>query len=176
MKNNKEHSEKRKRWVKYYFDICETVSSKSKDPSTKVGAVIVGAHGQILSTGFNGFPIGVNDSIIDSKTSERYSDRVKKYLFISHAEENAITLAARSGTALYGSSLFVVPMRPCARCTRLIIQSGVKSVFVKETVSAETLERWKGELAVSNQMFLEAGVEMIILDDLLNIKESFVAK
>lgn len=167
----KSMAERQTKWIEYYFNICKTVSSKSKDPSTKVGAVIIGQHGQILSTGFNGFPIGVNDNLMnivdgEERQSERYINRELKYLFVSHAEENAIALAARSGTNLFGSTLFVTPIRPCARCARLIIQAGIKEVFALEETDEETLKRWELDIDVSQKMFNESGVNLITFKNL----------
>ena len=78
-------------WDDFFFDMCQVVSAKSKDPSTKVGAVIVNSGNSIISTGFNGFPIGIDDHV-----ESRY-ERPEKYLWTCHAEENAIAFAARNG-------------------------------------------------------------------------------
>jgi len=153
-------------WLDFFFDICETISKKSKDPSTKVGCVIVNSGNSIVSTGYNGFPIGVNDKIVDTsddtiKMSKRY-ERPEKYFWTAHAEENAIALAARNGVSLNGATLFVNRMRPCTRCTRLIIQSGIKKVYVMQDVSDETVNRWKEDNDIADIMMEEAGIEFII--------------
>ena len=61
-----------KEWIKYMFNICESVSKKSKDQSTKVGCVITNSVNSIISTGYNGFPIGVKDDINKSGIDKRY--------------------------------------------------------------------------------------------------------
>ena len=153
-------------WVHFFFDICETISKKSKDPSTKVGCVIVNSGNSIISTGYNGFPIGVNDKLIDIsndeiKTSKRY-ERPEKYAWTAHAEENAIAFAARNGVSLNGSTLYVNRMMPCTRCTRLIIQSGIKEVFVLENAPEETIKRWEEDNDIAFTMMEEAGVKIHI--------------
>lgn len=145
-------------WNTYFFDLCETVSKKSKDTSTKVGAVIVNSGHSIISTGYNGFPIGVNDSV-----STRY-ERPDKYYWTAHAEENAIAFAARNGVSLKGATLYVNRMRPCTRCTRLIIQAGITSVFVLQDVSEATIERWKEDNTIADAMMKEAGVTIKIFN------------
>ena len=77
-----------------FLSLATHISDWSKDPSTKVGCVVVGPDREIRSTGFNGFPRGIAD------TDERLSDRDLKYPLICHAEENAIMHAARIGLAL----------------------------------------------------------------------------
>ena len=115
------------KWNEFFFNLCDVISQKSKDNSTKVGCVIVNSGNSIISTGYNGFPIGVGDDL--EKNNKRY-ERPEKYSWTAHAEENAIAFAARNGTSLNGATLYVNRMRPCTRCTRLIIQSGIKKVYV----------------------------------------------
>lgn len=146
-------------WIQFFFDICNTISKKSKDPSTKVGCVIVNSGNSIISTGYNGFPIGVQDDIINNY--KRY-ERPEKYFWTSHAEENAIAFASRNGVSLNGATLYVNRMRPCTRCTRLIIQSGIKKVYVLQDVSDDTANRWKEDNDIADIMMKEAGVEIII--------------
>lgn len=169
---NYERVEKEYRWISFFFDLCDVISKKSKDNSTKVGCVIVNKGNSIISTGYNGFPIGVDDKPFDLelpdgevKLSKRY-ERPEKYLWTAHAEENAIALAARNGVSLDGSTLFVNRMRPCTRCTRLIIQSGIKKVYVLCDVPEETLSRWKEDNDIAGKMMKEAGVEIIVFDGL----------
>lgn len=157
-------------WTEFFFELCGVIAKKSKDPSTKVGCVIVNSGHSIVSTGYNGFPIGVNDDLIDTsdinspiKMSPRY-ERPQKYFWTAHAEENAIALAARNGVSLNGTILYVNRMMPCTRCTRLIIQSGIKKVYVLQDAPQETVDRWKEENDISEIMFDEAGVELVILE------------
>src|SRR5271157_1245793 len=83
-------------WDQYYLEICKVVSCRSKDPNTQIGCVIVGPNHEIRSTGYNSFPRGIRDDV-----PERLA-RPAKYLWIEHAERNAICNAARAGTATEG--------------------------------------------------------------------------
>ena len=143
-------------WNDYFFDLCDVISSKSKDPSTKVGAVIVNSGNSIISTGYNGFPIGVNDT-----EAKRY-ERPEKYTWTCHAEENAIAFAARNGISTNGATLYCNRLPCCARCTRLAIQAGIRRFVILCDVSDETLERWREENDIGNRMIEESGALMQI--------------
>jgi dCMP deaminase len=110
-------------WDRYFMDIASLVSTRSKDLSTRVGAIIVSER-TILSTGYNGFPRGVNDNRVD-----RF-ERPEKYLWTVHAEENAIFNAARIGSKVDGSSIYVTPLFPCGDCAKSIISAGIREVVV----------------------------------------------
>lgn len=143
------------RWKEYFSNIAELVSTKSKDRSTRVGAVIVGLDHEILSTGYNGFPRGVDDAV-DSR-----HDRPIKYFYTEHAERNAIFNAARHGTSLKGSTIYLnFSLYPCPDCARAIIQSGItKVVGVKGKTFTGKGDHWKESFKISKEMFDEAGVE-----------------
>ena len=114
-------------WDDYFFKLINIVASKSKDRSVKIGCVVIEpAPGYgVKSTGYNGFPIGVNDNI------DARHERPIKYLYTSHAEENAICNAARMGISLAGCVLYVQTY-PCPNCARMIIQSGIKEVVIQK--------------------------------------------
>jgi dCMP deaminase len=137
------------KWDIRFLELAKHISGWSKDPSTKVGCVVVGEDREIRSTGFNGFPRGISDD------SERLTDRSKKYPLICHAEENAIMHAARIGISLKGSTAFVT-WPPCSRCARSLIQAGVQEIVYPETDGIP--ERWLEDFNISNGMLLEAGV------------------
>ncbi len=137
-------------WDKYFIQLCEAIASKSKDPSTKVGAVIVGPDKEIRSTGWNGFPRGVNDDV------NRYADREIKYPMVCHAEANAICNAARVGTPLNGCTLYVKPLFVCNECAKLIIQVGIKEIVM---VKSEQLPIWQEKMIISQRMLEEAGIK-----------------
>jgi len=139
-------------WDRYFLNIVTIVASKSKDPATKVGCVIVGEDHQILSTGFNGFPRGVVDR------AGRYSHRPTKYQYIEHADRNAIYNAARTGIALKGSTMYL-PWHPCHECARAIIQSGIICVVIRGfPPSEEVINRWKESWNIASNMLSETGV------------------
>ena len=137
------------KWDLRFIDLAKHISEWSKDPSTKVGCVIVGEDREIRSTGFNGFPRGIDD------TSERLEDRNQKYPMICHAEENAIMHAARIGVSLKGTMAYVT-WPPCSRCTRSLIQAGVSEVVYPSNVQIP--DRWQSDFDIASEMMSEAGI------------------
>ena len=111
-------------WDDYFMGVALLAAERSKDPNTQVGACIVDNDNRILSTGYNGFPLGCSD---DEFPWEREGDTTEtKYPYVVHAELNAI-LNAR-GKTLSGSKLYVA-LFPCNECAKAIIQSGIKEVI-----------------------------------------------
>ena len=137
------------KWERRFIDLALHISGWSKDPSTKVGCVVVGEDREIRSTGFNGFPRGIDDSM------ERLEDRELKYPLICHAEENAIMHAARIGISLKDCTAYVT-WPPCTRCARSLIQAGVVEVVYPGDI--EIPDRWIEDFERSNSMMKEAGV------------------
>lgn len=142
------------KWHKRFLEIAQGVSAWSKDPSTKVGAVIVGNQNQIVSQGFNGFPRGVDDS------NERLVDRETKYKFVIHAEANAIYNAIHNGSKVEGSTIYVFGLPVCNECAKAIIQTGIKKVVY----CSEPNPLWEESSLLSKEMFAEVGVELIKID------------
>ena len=139
------------KWDNRFLELAKHISGWSKDPSAKVGCVVVGEDREIRSTGFNGFPRGINDD------ASRLTDRDKKYPLICHAEENAIMHAARIGISLKGSTAYVT-WPPCSRCARSLIQAGIEEIVYPETKAIP--ERWLEDFNTSNGMLLEAGIRV----------------
>ncbi len=137
----------------------------SKDPSTKVGAVITDPFDQtVVSLGFNGFARGVSDH------RESYLDRDKKYPRIIHAEMNAIMTAK---IPLRGMSIYTSSLSPCMRCASCIIQSGIKKVVFYDVIVPE---RWKAEMEESIDMMQNAGVTVYSLPTISVVKQEFIIK
>lgn len=137
-------------WDEYFLKIALVAATKSKDPSTKVGAVIVRPDRSIVSVGYNGFPRGIAD------TPERLNDREVKYSLVVHGEMNAI-LSARESLA--GYTLYTVPFMPCDRCFVHVIQAGIKRVvFTKATDDQNT--RWGPAFQRVINLAREANIEM----------------
>lgn len=134
-------------WDNWLLGLSEYISTASKDPSTKVGAVIVDADRRVVSVGYNGLPRGVEDS------NERLNNRDIKYKMIIHAERNAILFAQKS---LKDCTLYVYPMMPCASCASMVIQSGIKRVVAPISDNP----RWQQDIELSMQLFNEANVEV----------------
>ena len=152
MNNTVEASVDLRDWDTRFLDLAEHISKWSKDPSTKVGAVIVDSQRRIVSTGYNGFPVGVMDSY------DRLTDRDNKYEMIIHAEANAILFAHQH---MNGMTLYTTPFQPCSRCASLIIQSGISRVISYEI--EESKNRWVDSFKLAKELFDEAGVELLLL-------------
>ena len=125
-------------WHEYQLNMLGCVAQKSKDTSTKVGAIIVDHKNRTLSTGFNGFPIGVNDNILE--VPERF-ERPAKYKYTEHAERNAIYTAAGHGIPLEGGTIYI-DWYPCTDCARGIVQVGLKNVIVDGRDYKNKKKKW----------------------------------
>lgn len=135
-------------WDHRFLQLALHFGTWSKDPSTKLGCVIVGPDREIRSTGFNGFPRGVQDR------QERLQNRELKYLLICHAEENAILHAARIGVSLKGCTSYCL-WSPCSRCARSLINAGVSEVVYSDK---EVPERWQEDFNLGLEILHESGV------------------
>src|SRR5687768_18390563 len=136
-------------WDRRFLELARHIAQWSKDPSTKVGCVVVGPDREIRSTGFNGFPRGIQDSM------ERLHDRERKYPLVCHAEEYAIMHAARIGVALKGCVAYVT-WPPCTRCARSLIQAGIREIVYPADLVIP--ERWVDDFRISTDMLSEAGL------------------
>ena len=136
-------------WNRRFLALAEHIATWSKDPSTKVGAVIVDADRRIISTGYNGFPRDVED------LDQRLNNRDVKYEMIVHGEINAIVFANQN---LQGTTLYTWPFMPCSRCAGIVIQSGIRTVVAPYNDNP----RWQASFELTEQMFREAGVRLII--------------
>lgn len=142
------------KWDMRFLEIARLISTWSKDPSTKVGAVVFDRDNRVVSLGYNGFPKGVEDS------ESRYADRDTKYRMVVHAEMNAIMFAQRS---LAGCSIATYPFMPCSNCAASIIQSGISRV-VAPRLPAHLEQRWGDSCRLSAQMFSESGIGLALHD------------
>ena len=142
-------------WTDYFLNIAEQVKLKSKDLNTQIGAVIVGCDNEILSTGYNSFPRGLDDS------KEERQERPEKYFWFEHAERNAIYNAASVGTPLKGSTIYLTCGLPCMDCARGIINSGIKKVYCKRVCTTSNKNMWDEHQTRSIDMLSECGVEVI---------------
>lgn len=111
------------KWMQRFMDMAVHVSEWSKDPSRKIGAVIVDPNTrQILSLGYNGFPQGVEDDA-------RLDDKAAKRKLVVHAEMNAIYNAAKNGVNIEGAWMFVSGLPSCHDCAKGIKQTGISRVI-----------------------------------------------
>ena len=145
-------------WNEYFLGIAEQVKMKSKDQSTQIGAVIVGKDKEILSTGYNSFPRGLDDNLPERQ------EKPLKYFYFEHAERNAIYNAARVGIPLDGSTIYLTSGLPCSDCARAIINSGIKQVFCKSICTTKNKEKWVESQEISLLMLKECGVEVVFYE------------
>ena len=140
-------------WIEYFYNIAEEVKKKSKDKNTQIGAVIVGIDKEIVSTGYNSFPRGIDD-----ERAER-QEKPEKYFWFEHAERNAIYNAARIGVSTKGCTMYLTCGIPCADCARGIINAGISKIYVRKGGGAQS-QKWLDSGERSRQMFKEAGVQI----------------
>ena len=139
------------KWDNRFMQMAQMVSTWSKDPSSKIGAVAVNDEKRILATGYNGFPRGIAD------TEERLNNRDEKYPRIIHAEMNVLMNALYNGVSLKDSTIYVFGLPVCPDCTKSIIQAGIKRVVLPYPV--EVKGNWKQVWEEkSKPMLEEAGV------------------
>lgn len=132
-----------------YLELANVISQWSKDPSTKVGAVIVGSKGQIVSQGYNGFPRGFDDS------DERFYNREIKYKYIIHAEANALYNALYNGASVEGCTIYVHGLPVCSECAKAIVQSGIKKVVFDTLPKENWIESNKFALEILREGHVE---------------------
>jgi dCMP deaminase len=153
-------------WDTWFMGLVYDVAKKSKDPSTKIGAVIVRDNRPILF-GYNGIPRKVKD------LPERMV-RPVKYKWTEHGERNALYCGARFGIATENAIMYTQSI-PCADCARGIINCGISKIIVhKQTEDLFASHAvWTEELDIARIMLNEAGVEIVVFDEVLG-KWSFV--
>ena len=141
-------------WDEMFINTARLWANKSKDPSTRIGAVIAGPDNEVVSIGYNSFPRGIDDNV-----PER-SERPEKYFWFEHAERNAILQAARGSASLKGCRMFVSCWVPCTDCARAIIQVGITEVVMGQKVEDASRIKWIEAAKRSEQMLKEAGVKL----------------
>lgn len=146
--------EQRQSWDEFFLGLAKYMSTRSKDPSTKVGAVITFGK-NIVSVGFNGFPEKMEDR------PEWYEDRTEKLSRIIHAEKNAISRAKRD---LTGATMYVYPFVPCDRCFTHLLNEGITRYVAPIVTDPGHIERWGVSFDRVRQYAIDAGVELVEID------------
>ena len=138
------------KWDKRFVEISKVISKWSKDPSRQIGAIAV-RNRKILSTGYNGFPKGIED------TEARLRVREIKYQYVVHAEMNCIYNASWNGVSLDEADLFVYGLPVCHECAKAIIQVGIRRVI--GPYNPDWPKKWQESFDLTKQFFAEAGVK-----------------
>lgn len=141
-------------WTEYFMNMLGPISSRSKDPNTKVGCVIASSDNHVLSTGYNSFPRSINDNV------EERLERPEKYFWMEHGDRNAIYAIARR--TLIGSKMYLTGM-PCMDCARAIVQVGIVEVIIdaeRQEAWAKTTPKYGPDFERVKQLFSEAGIKL----------------
>ena len=150
-------------WDEFFLHKAYLTATKSKDPRTKYGAILVKDNHQIAE-GYNGIPSGVIDN-----SQRLHKDNKENY--IVHAEQNCCFMAARHGISIDGASLYCQGLS-CVNCTKALIQSGVKTVFYHkqwQDIVGKIERPWVKLLDISREMMLECNITIKKIDVVLNV-------
>lgn len=142
------------KWHQRFMLLAREVADWSKDPSTKVGCILV-RDKKVISTGYNGFPKNISDDL------NRLVDREQKYELTVHAEVNAVTTAALHGVSTEGATAYVT-FNPCSRCSAVLINAGITAIYVD--AAAEIPPRWLQNFILASRILKEAEVELHTID------------
>jgi dCMP deaminase len=168
-------------WHRRYIQMAGLVASWSKDPSTKVGCILVNPESQVVvSTGFNGMPRGIEEYNVveeaghhgrpfmqaDGLHKERWA-RPEKYQWVEHAERNAIYNAARFGQPTLGCIAYMNfdPSCICTSCARAMIQAGIVEIVGPDRPFPGKGEQWEDDLLLAQAMLVEAGIRYTRIED-----------
>lgn len=136
-------------WDQRFLELAKHVSNWSKDPSTKVGCVIVDERKTVLSLGYNGFPRGVED------TPTRLKTRETKLNMVQHAEANAIL---NYNGNLHGTTAYVTH-KPCSSCCGALIQAGITEIVSRPISEYLGLaERLQASYQATDAMLNDTGI------------------
>lgn len=174
-------------WDEVWMGLAIFISRKSKDPSTKLGVVLVTPRQDLVSVGWNGFPRDVREEALERVDvtglhdvvqtfadgallkgvldPERWEKRPEKYRWVEHAERNAVFNAARLGRSTMGTIAYInADPTPCSDCTRALIQAGVfKIVGLDKPFTGKGLGTGYHCGDIENTMLNEAGIQRVRL-------------
>jgi dCMP deaminase len=128
--------------VAYFMNMARSASMKSKDESTKVGAVIVDKQKRIISTGFNGMVAGCKESAL-------WEPREMKLSVVIHAEINAILYSHRN----LKDHVMYCTHAPCINCLKHSLQAGIQHIYYEDS---SIMKRTKFEDNVAVMRLIEA--------------------
>lgn len=125
------------------MEMAQTVSKLSKDPSTKIGSILIRPDNTVASVGYNGFPSNTLDE------QHHFTDKDFKYKYIIHGEENAILNCQDHSLKNY--SIFIYGLPPCTNCLSKIINCGISSIYYKVS-NESSYEKMKADWETSLQI------------------------
>ena len=135
-------------WDEYFMGVAILSSQRSKDPSTQVGACIASDENKVVTMGYNGMPIGINDDELPWSRNA-ISPFDNKYFYVCHAEFNAIL---NSNASVRGCRLYVT-LFPCNECAKALIQAGIKEVIYLEEKYPDSVQD-----RASKRLLMMAGI------------------
>lgn len=141
----KQHDTKRPTWDETYFEIADIIAKRSKDPRTKVGAVLV-KEKSVIGLGYNAEP---RHSVLEFNWHTE-----EKYKYVIHAEINAVSNASRLGINCVDADIYITHS-PCTNCINTLIQHGIKRIFYRKPYT---------DFEISKEIAKCAGIELIQID------------
>jgi dCMP deaminase len=142
-----------------FMTMAYLFAMRSPDTSTQVGCVVADDSHTVVSMGYNGWP----RNVAAFEPGDARFERPEKYLWMEHAERNAVYNACRMGTPLDKCTIYVT-MLPCADCARAIVQVGMKRVVYHEQgteLMKTSSSTWDESHQATLRMFAEAGIELV---------------
>lgn len=150
-------------WDEVFMRAVYNISWKSKDPKTKIGAILVRDNIPVVQC-FNGFPRKIKD------LQERYNDRDLKRRMVAHAEANTIFVSARLGKNTDDTICYTQGI-PCANCSIALIQGGISEIVVHSIwPNLNHSKEWVESIDLSKSMLQEAGVKIRFFDKILGLE------
>ena len=148
---------KRPDWDEYFMEMAMLTAKRSTCLRRQVGAVIVKDR-HIVATGYNGAPRGVahcdeKGGCLRQQMNVPSGERHELCRAL-HAEQNAIIQAAVQGNSIEGASIYVTN-QPCVICAKMIINAGIKKIYIKDSYPDKMAE----------EIIEEAGIEVIMLGE-----------
>src|SRR5208337_928966 len=143
-------------WNEYFMKLAEDVSTRSTCLRRSVGAIIV-KDKRILSTGYNGAPVGITHCTDETCLRTKYnvpSGERHELCRGLHAEQNAIIQAALHGVSIKDATIYITH-QPCSICTKMLINSGIKKIICKLPYNDP----------FAAEMIKESGIKFIILEE-----------
>lgn len=114
-----------------FMNLAGDLATRSHCVRAHVGAVLT-KDTRIISIGYNGPPAGTHNCDEEWPTDGCARDSKGSCSLALHAEENAILYAVKNGSIIQGSTLYTT-LSPCIACARLILSSGIKEVFYRDS-------------------------------------------